>query len=167
VTHVKVKHGFILGRKLRILLLSHSGRDRSVRAAQVSITCQLITLSLRLNPAVTLSDRYSCANARLVTYTLQSLAQRGIRPHSFGCHVSATEEVPWFNTVITKIVVTVLQCFTVCCWYKLRHIDCLEIHFISSWAVWQLHFKFLFQIYVFWFTERERERERERGKLII
>jgi len=61
--HVKLTHGFILARNLNILLPSYSGRDRSVTAAQVSNTNQFITLLLRLNPAVTSSDRYTFRNA--------------------------------------------------------------------------------------------------------
>jgi len=53
VMHVKFTHGFMLDGNLNILLLSYPGRDRSVTAAAISITCQFITLSLRLNPAVT------------------------------------------------------------------------------------------------------------------
>jgi len=51
---VKFTHGFILVRNLKILLLPYPGRDRSVTAAaEVNNTYQFITLSLRLNPAVT------------------------------------------------------------------------------------------------------------------
>jgi len=53
VMHVKITHGFIIGRHLKMLLLSYSGRARSVTAAQVSNTYQFITLLLHLNPAVT------------------------------------------------------------------------------------------------------------------
>jgi len=51
--HVKFTHGFILGRNLKILLLSYPGRDRSVTATEVSNNYQFISLSLCLNPAVT------------------------------------------------------------------------------------------------------------------
>jgi len=70
VMNVKFTHGFILDRNLNILLLSYPGRDRSVTAAEVSNTYQFITLSLRLKPAVTWSDRYTFRNAWLVTSTL-------------------------------------------------------------------------------------------------
>jgi len=67
---VKFTHGFILCRNLKIVLLFYPGRDRSVTAAEVSNTYQFIALLLRLNPAVTWSDRYTFRNARLVTSTL-------------------------------------------------------------------------------------------------
>jgi len=70
VMHVKFTHGFLLGRNFKILLLSYSGRDRSVTAAQVSNTYQFITLLLRLNPAVTWSDHHTFRNAWLVTSNL-------------------------------------------------------------------------------------------------
>jgi len=51
--NVKFTHGFILDRKLKILLLPYPGRDHSVTAAEVSNNHQFIALSLSLNTAVT------------------------------------------------------------------------------------------------------------------
>jgi len=50
---VKLSHGFILRRNLKILLHFYPGRDRSVTAAEVSKSYQFIALLLRLNMALT------------------------------------------------------------------------------------------------------------------
>jgi len=76
------------------------------------------------------------------------------------CHVSATEEILLFSVVVTKIVVTVLQCSTVCCLYNIRHIDCVQNSLCTELSILAITLLVLFQIYAFWFIERERERER-------
>jgi len=70
VMNFKCTYSFILDRKLKILLLPYLGRDRSVTAAEISNTYQFVTLSLRLNPAVTWSVCYTFRNAQLVTSCL-------------------------------------------------------------------------------------------------
>jgi len=105
--HVKFTHGFILDRNLEIVLLSYSGSDRPVTAAEVSNTYQFITLSLRLNPAVTWSDRYTFRNAWLVTSTVWRLAQPAKHPQSL-TNRRLSRICDWRNIVIQRAVYRVL-----------------------------------------------------------
>ena len=128
VMHVKFTHRFISDKNFKQFVtvisrkrsISHSRRSQQYLSVYYSLLC--------LNSAVTWSNRYTFRNAWLVTFTLYSLAQPGklVNKLITGCHVSATEEILWFNIVITEIFVTALQCFTVCCWYKVRYIDCIR-----------------------------------------
>jgi len=51
--------------------------------------------------------------------------------------------------VITNIIVTALQRFTVCCWYKVMHIDCIRNLLYIDLSSLAIKLQDLFQIYAF------------------
>ena len=132
---------FILDRKLKKNFSSISRKRSVTYSRKLSNTCQFITFSLCLNPAVTWSVHYTFRNAWLGTSSLYSLAQPDKRPHLLIIWLQAVTYL-WltkhFETVyfVVEIIVTTLQCSAVFCLCTVRHIDCIRNLLYTSWAVW-------------------------------